>query len=156
MTRVIRNHTLHFNAPVEMVFPLFTPVKEKLWADGWNPKIMYSSTATAEEKGAVFLTQHKGESAQVWVVSHYDPRKYEIEYTQFNPDSHVTLITIRCIGTGNAETDAYVSYTVITLSRAGEEYIEAFTEAHFRLNRMAWWQESIDRYLKSGQYRSGV
>ena len=152
MTRVIRNHTLHFDAPVDLVFPLFTPIKEKLWAEGWNPKILYSSTATAEEKGAVFLTQHKGESPQVWVISHYDPHKYEIEYTQFNPDSHVTLITIRCIGT--VQTDVYVSYTVVTLSKAGEEYAQAFTEGHFKLNRMAWWQESIERYLK--QSPSGV
>jgi adenosyl cobinamide kinase/adenosyl cobinamide phosphate guanylyltransferase len=155
VTRVIRNHVLHFDAPVDLIFPLFTPIKEKLWAEGWDPKIMYSSTSTAEEKGAVFLIQHhRKEPAQVWVVSHYDPQKYEIEYTQFNPDSHVTLITIRCIGT--VQTDVYVSYTVITLSKAGEEYAQAFTEGHFRLNRMAWWQESIERYLKSGRSASGV
>jgi hypothetical protein len=145
---------LHFNAPVDLIFPLFTPVKEKLWAEGWDPKIMYSGTATAEEKGAVFLIQHGGDPAQIWVVSHYDPNKYEIEYTQFNPNSHVTLITIRCIGT--VQTDVHVSYTVITVSRAGEEYVQAFTEAHFKLNRMAWWQDAIERYLKRGQNSLGV
>lgn len=146
MTRIIRNHMLHFHAPTDIIFPLFTPVKEKLWAQGWNPKILFSSTPTAEEKGAIFQIQHAGEPPQIWVVSHYDSEKHEIEYTQFNPDSHVTLITIRCIGTD--QTDVYVSYTVITLSKAGESYIEAFTEAHFKYNRMAWWQEEIERYLK--------
>src|SRR5258706_16458471 len=28
-------------APVERVFPLFGPVREKLWAPGWNPQIVY-------------------------------------------------------------------------------------------------------------------
>ncbi len=146
MPRVIRNHTLHFNAPVDVVFPLFTPIKEKLWAHKWDPKIIFSATPTAEEKGAVFQIQHPGEPPQIWVITHYDPQKYEIEFTQFNQDSHITLITIRCIGT--SQTDVYVSYTVIPLSKAGEEYTQAFTEGHFRLNRMAWWQESIERYLK--------
>jgi hypothetical protein len=154
MTRVIRNHVLHFNAPVDLVFPLFTPIKEKLWAEGWDPKVVYSSSATLEEKGAVFQTHHKGEQPQTWVISHYDSQKYELEYTQFNANSHVTLITIRCIGT--VETDVYVTYTVITLSKAGEEYAQAFTEGHFKLNRMAWWQEAIERYLKRGQSTSGV
>src|SRR5512135_1664224 len=43
---VTRTGHLTFDAPVEKVFPLFTPLGERNWAPGWNPEILYPADGT--------------------------------------------------------------------------------------------------------------
>src|SRR5579864_5921770 len=38
---VTRTGTIHLNGPIARVFPLFEPIPEKLWAPGWEPKVVY-------------------------------------------------------------------------------------------------------------------
>jgi hypothetical protein len=40
--RISRSSTITLNAPLEKVFPLFGPIKEMEWAEGWQPEIMYT------------------------------------------------------------------------------------------------------------------
>lgn len=40
--RISRTSTITLNSSLETVFPLFGPVKEMEWAEGWQPEIIYS------------------------------------------------------------------------------------------------------------------
>lgn len=40
--RISRTSTITLNGPLGEVFPLFGPVREKEWAAGWEPRVLYS------------------------------------------------------------------------------------------------------------------
>ncbi len=138
-----QTHILHFAAPMEQVFPLFTPVKEKAWVHGWNPTLVYHQTETAEEQGAIFTTHHDHEA--VWVLARYEP-PYRVQYVQVIPQITVTVIDIECRDTG----DVQVTYQLTGLSPAGDERVAQFTEAAYQ-RRMHHWQHAISHYLQTGE-----
>lgn len=146
--RATRTHVLHFSAPVQDVFPLFTPIHEKRWAQGWNPLLIHSESPTAEEKGAVFTTQHPGDPLAVWTITAYDPVEHRITYVKFVPEQHITLIEIVCVA--GEKTAVHVTYTLTALTEAGHHIVQGFTEAHFHHHMMAAWQYAIDRCLETG------
>jgi len=148
--RVTRSHTLHFASPVEQVFPLFTPIKEKLWTHDWDPTLVYSESETAEEKGAVFTSQHDDGRSSIWTISQYDVAEHRVEYVMVLPGSHVSQIAI-CCAYSAGQTDVDVTYMVTGLGAAGDAYVQAFSEADFSHHRMAWWQQAIDHYLQTGE-----
>src|SRR5437879_5188037 len=38
---VTHTGTIHLESSIDRVFPLFGPVREKEWAPGWNPQIVF-------------------------------------------------------------------------------------------------------------------
>lgn len=143
---VSHSHTLEFSVSPDELFPLFTPVKEKLWVHDWEVNLIYAKTDTAEEQGAVFTTPH---SDAVWVLSQYDPQNYAIQYVRFTPNLYVTLIEIRYIPADKV-TRVQVTYTITGLSEAGNQLIEKYTPEDYQ-RRMKHWQDSISHYLKTGE-----
>ena len=71
---VVRSHTIEIQARPDAVFPLFTPMGEKKWVDGWDPIMHYPRSGEAME-GAVFSTRSEGEAETVWAIVEYDPEK---------------------------------------------------------------------------------
>jgi hypothetical protein len=47
--KISREATIRLNGNFEQVFPLFGPVREKDWADGWDPQILLSEADNIEE-----------------------------------------------------------------------------------------------------------
>ena len=94
--RVIRTSEITLHAPPEKAFPLFGPVREAEWADGWQPQIIYADTPLAEEEGAVFTTPNPGEADTIWIITRYDPAAYHIEYARVTPGSTAVRIVIDC------------------------------------------------------------
>lgn len=85
--RISRTRTIALNAPLEKVFPLFGPIREKEWAADWEPRILYSATGFVEEH-MVFKTRprHSREPDFTWTVSKYHPDQALIEYTVFTSE----------------------------------------------------------------------
>lgn len=146
--RVQHHHTLHFQAPMEQLFPLFTPLKEQWWAQDWQPQMIYHETPMAEEYGCIFLHQARpDEPYGVWVLSHYHPQSYRVEYVQVVPDLRVVLIAIQGKAISPTSAQLEVSYTLTNLSEAGLGYLNQFDEALFKGHWMPEWEASINAYL---------
>ena len=118
--RIFRTRSITLNAPLKSVFPLFGPVREKDWAAGWDPQVLYSTTGVIEEH-MVFKTRspHEHESDFTWIVSKYDPVQAFVEYTVFTPE-RLWCIAIQCREDAvQKTTEAEVTYTYTGLTEEG-------------------------------------
>lgn len=75
--RVTRTHTIQLSAPASRVFPLFEPIGEKQWAEGWDPQMLHPMSGITQ-KGAVFTMQSHDGISTIWSVTHFDPDKFQI------------------------------------------------------------------------------
>jgi hypothetical protein len=142
---VVRSAVLTLNAPPEVVFPLFGPVREAEWSPGWQPTLLYAASPLGEGKGTVFTTGHPD---TVWIVAEWDPARRVVEYARVAPGDHAAQIRIECEpGPDAATTRARVTYTLTALTPAGSPTLDRFTEAHYRDAYMPHWQQAINARL---------
>ena len=140
------------DAPLQEVFPLFGPIEERKWADGWNPEVVFSETATADER-MVFRPRMDHDSRpteSLWVVSKYSAKDAVIEYTIFAP-GRMGWIAVRCAShAGGTQTRATVAYSFLGLTEAGRA---ANTKALNRIfaDNLKDWEVAINHYLKTGE-----
>lgn len=148
MKHISHTATIAMNAPPDEVFPLFTPVGERLWISTWNPEYVYPESGEAAT-GTIFKTAH-GEVETIWVTVNYDVEQHVATYINVTPEVQVIRIDIQCHDAPDAMSTANVTYTHTALSEHGQTVVETVTEAHFRL-RMSWWEKAINHYLQHGQ-----
>jgi hypothetical protein len=146
---VTRTRTICLSGNPDRVFPLFEPIGEKFWAEGWNPQMLYPKSGVTE-RGAVFTTQSHDGTQTIWLITHYDPKQFEIGYARVTPESNVAEVDIRCEQSKNASTEARVTYVFTALSEQGNEYINKFTEEYYR-EWIGAWEKAIDYYLAHGR-----
>jgi hypothetical protein len=148
-----RTATIHLKAPLARVFPLFTPLGEKHWAADWNPRIDYPASGQPVV-GAVFRTQHPGETEATWIVVQYSPETGLISYARWLPNSHAGLITVQCRpvdnGVEHVATLATVTYALTVLGEAGEQYLTQLEESHYHAMLMGW-ENAINHFLQHGE-----
>ena len=137
--------TFHLPVAVEQAFPLFTPLGEKHWAEGWNPQFCYPTTGLPEV-GAVFLTPHAGEPATVWVMAHYAPALGQISYARTTPQIAAGTVTVQCAAATANTTVVQVAYRMTALSEAGNAFLTTFAHAHDQ-HWISAWKEAILQYL---------
>jgi len=149
--RISKTSVITLNAPLSNVFPLFGPIREKEWASGWNPQLIYSITGLAEEQ-MVFRTQshHEHEPDYTWIMTGYSPDRSFIEYTIFTPE-RLWGITIQCREGRMADTtDAEITYTYTGLTERGNETNARALEAIYHQD-LKDWEGAINHYLKTGE-----
>jgi Polyketide cyclase / dehydrase and lipid transport len=145
---VSRSGVIHLPAAPEQVFPLFEPLGEMRWAQGWAPHMLYPAAGEACI-GMVFTTQHPGEAETTWTVAAYDPERCHITYVRQTPGSRVGVIDVACTSVEEHASRVTVSYIFTSLSEEGNAYIAAFTEDHYSAY-MADWEHAINHYLRHG------
>ncbi len=150
-SHVSRSHTIHLDAPPRQVFPLFEPIGEKAWAEGWEPTLLFPADGAAQP-GAVFTTRHPDESETIWMITGYDPARFHLGYLRVTPGSRVGKIDIACQEAPGGTTRASVIYTFTALSEQGNAFIARFTQAHYQ-EMMAAWEQAINSYLAQGHVR---
>ncbi|MCI0354546.1 MAG: hypothetical protein L0099_05840 [Acidobacteria bacterium] len=143
---VSRVATLNLDASMEKVFPLFDPVHEAEWAEGWEIEVLYPQDAPPA-RGMVFRTDHPPEGETVWIMTRFGVRAGEVEYVNVTPGLKLTWINIRCREAGEAATEAEVRYTVTALSERGNEYVEALDAKY--TTWLEGWEEAINHYLRT-------
>ena len=149
--RISRTSIITLNAPLKKVFPLFGPIKEKEWADGWSPEIVYSNTNLLEEHMVFKIESHgHGETDYTWIVTKYMPEQSLIEYTVFTME-RFWFITIKCSkNNDNLKTDAEITYTYTGLTEKGNAINEKALQ-HMYSRDLKDWEEAINYYLKTGK-----
>lgn len=146
--RISRTQIIQLSAPVNHVFPLFEPIGEKQWAEGWEPEMIYPVSGDTEE-GAVFMTGSHEATHTIWTILTYNPAKAHISYLRVTPDSHIGMVDVRCEDALHEITRTSVTYTLTALTEQGNDYIAGFTAEHYQ----AWissWETAINYYLRSG------
>src|SRR5262245_16214805 len=95
--RVSKSATFGCNGKIENVFPLFGPIREMDWADGWNPEILYSTNNHAlVEEHMIFQTKgHTGEEKYTWAITKFQPEHHFIEYT-VSTSERIWFISVVC------------------------------------------------------------
>ena len=134
-------------ASMDRVFPLFGPVKEKVWAPGWEPRLVYPTDRDVAE-GMVFTVQEH-EGTAYWTVTQFDPQQHVIAYVNVIPGNMVNRIVIRCRAIAANETEATVQYSHTGLSETANRWIEQQTPERYDA-KMRHWQEAITYGLEHG------
>jgi hypothetical protein len=144
-----RTGSIHLDAPIAEVFPLFGPVREAEWAEGWHIEPLYALTPLLEEEGAVFQTRQHGDAITVWIILRFDRDRHEVEYARVTPGLHAVTIEIACAPSAGG-TEAMVTYTLTGLSEAGNAFIEReFSEEGYP-HMLGQWEQAITHRLKTG------
>ncbi len=145
---VSHTHTIRLAAPPSQVFPLFEPIGEQAWAEGWEPHMLFPADGVAVP-GAVFTTQHPTEGESIWTMPVYDQASFHLAYLRVTPGLRVGHIDIHCQEAPGGTTDASVTYTFTALNEPGNAFTARFTEVHYQA-MMAEWERAINFYLAHG------
>lgn len=147
--RISRTATITLQGPIATVFPLFGPIEEKKWEDGWDPLILYPETGELEE-GMVFATRGHAdeEPTYTWLVSKYDPANRAIQYT-VSTQNRCWTISIHCRASSGTQTQATVRYTYTGLTPLGNDLNERAMEKMYEKD-LKDWEEAINHYLQTG------
>ncbi len=143
--RIVRAHAIELNAPPEAVFPLFTPLGEKKWVEGWKPRMLYPPSGEAME-GTVFITRQPGEADTIWNILSYAPEIFRVKYARVTPGSRFGIVEVRCEKAESDRSRVQVSYIFTTLSEEGNKFIDGFSEAYFS-DYIDSWGVALNRFL---------
>jgi hypothetical protein len=146
--RVKKEFVFEVAAPPEQVFPLLCPVRERDWIAGWQADMVYSDSGLAEDH-AVFTTDFPDRGRGTWVVSHYDPQRFEIGFTVFYPDACVERLDVQLAPRGPGSTRTRWTRTYTALSETGLRYLERNTGEALEA-RMDGLRAALQKYCAPG------
>jgi hypothetical protein len=143
--RIQQCAVISLNGTLDKVFPLFGPIREKEWAEGWNPEIIYSNDQLVEEH-MIFRTHGHGSGEYyTWVVSQFNPERHQIEYTVSTSD-RVWFIRVECVPDAS-RTKARICYTYTGITAAGNERNREALKNMYA-HDLKDWEEAINYYLQ--------
>lgn len=145
--RISREASFTVNTSVEVAFPLFGPIREKLWAEGWDPKVIYGTSDV--ELHMIFQTpgSFEGEEKYTWVITQYDPGQFLVEYT-VSTENRVWFIRVQC-ASAVSKTKVTVRYTYTSLTERGNDLNRIALEKMFSSD-LNDWADAINHYLEHG------
>ncbi len=142
--RVTRSYTQKLRGRPSDVFPMLCPVREREWADGWDPLTVYSNSGFAE-KDCIFTTGEE-EPESFWIMTNYDPGRLILEILKVTPGMTVARITISLSEDGSGNTDAEVVYMYTAIGREGEEFVNNYSQDFFN-GFMQFSESALNSYL---------
>lgn len=146
--RIQQSASFTIHGKIENVFPLFGPIREKDWAEGWDPRVLYPTGNVLVEEHMIFQTNDPdGDGKFTWVVTQYQPEKYLIEYT-VSTHERIWFIKVSCMNKLE-DTEVTVSYTYTGLTEGGNQKNEQALKGMYAHN-LKDWQEAINHYLHTG------
>jgi hypothetical protein len=144
--RVTHTFTQHLVGTPDDVFPLLCPVREAEWVNGWNPRVVITSSGVAEHDCVFVMGGTKSES--VWMVTQYEPPA-RIEFIKVTPAETVARVTIELRAGEVGETLADVTYAYTALNEAGTQVVDSFTAEYYHAF-MTEWEDELNHYIRTG------
>jgi Polyketide cyclase / dehydrase and lipid transport len=138
--------SFHLDAPLVRVFPLFTALGEKAWAQGWEPEIL----SGREERGSVFRTVHGGREA-TWIVVDYRPAQGHVSYARLVQGSNMGLVDVQCSAASGGGTEVTVRYTLTGVSPQGEVFVTEFLDPVHYGHMIEEWRAATAKALAAGR-----
>lgn len=144
MDHIERRHSITLAGSIDRVFPLFTPIGETLWVDGWNPEFLHPKTGETRE-GMIFRTGG-GEEETLWTCVEWKPSDYRVRYARVTPSSRFGFVEVICREGSAGHTEASVAYTFTALSEQGLSHLADLTEDAFT-RMIEEWRVRINQWL---------
>ena len=136
---------LLLNGTPDTVFPLFGPIREKEWAAGWNPFMVYSESPLGDHPGTIFVVAHENGRRAIWYVTQFDAVRRVAEYICIMSPDVMKVIQVRCEPAEPNRTRAFVTYTYTALSSDGNTTIAHLRHHHPTM--VAEWEAMINQCL---------
>ena len=133
-------------APAD-AFVLFTPLGERVWVHGWEPRFPRPVDDDAEP-GTVFVTEAHG-GCTTWVVTARD-RPRAISYARVTPGDRAGTVTVR-LGADGGSSLVEVVYDLTALAPESEADLQEFADGYAAY--LESWERDIAGYL-SGATRA--
>lgn len=133
--------SFHLDAPVARVFPLFTALGEKAWAQGWEPELL----SGREERGSVFRTSHDGRET-TWIVVDYRPAEGRVSYARLAQGSNMGLVDVQCSAVSGG-TEVSVRYTLTGVNLHGQAFVTEFLDPGHYSRMIGEWRTAISQAL---------
>jgi hypothetical protein len=130
--------TIRVPLPPERAFELFTPLGERRWASGWEPRFLVP-TDDGSQPGTAFEVGHGGHTA-TWVLVRREPARL-IEYAWVVPGQRAAVVSVACAPDGPGSTVATVTYHVTALTPEQTAEVERFAGGYRRF--LDHWQAAI-------------
>lgn len=134
--------SFHLDAPVARVFPLFTALGEKAWAQDWTPELL----SGCEERGSAFRTVSAGRET-TWIVIDYRPTEGRVSYARLAHDSNIGLVDVHCTAAPEGGTEVSVRYTLTGLNAQGRVFVSEFLHPRQYGRMIEHWQVAISAAL---------
>ena len=151
--RVTHSYVQTIEGTPEVIFPLYCPVKETEWCEGWDPALVYSESGVAEPD-CVFMTRD-GEVESAWFVTRHEPEVGVVEMVKHTPRIAFVKLRIALAPLTDKTTRATISYSYTALGSEGDRVLEAFTEESYRVSMQAW-ETAMNHYLTTGELLTGL
>ncbi|MCO5974536.1 hypothetical protein [Actinoallomurus soli] len=139
--RCVLTGTVRVGLPPAEAFRLFTPVGERDWVDGWDPRFpVPAGDDTAP--GTVFETTDHGRTT-TWVVTGREPGR-AVAYARVTPGDRAGTVSVVLEGADGGDgggTAATVTYELTALTEAAREDLRAFAAGYPAFLRS--WEEAI-------------
>lgn len=146
--RISKTASFIVEGNIENVFPLFGPIREMEWAEGWNPEILFIESDLAEEH-MIFRTKGSMEEEHyTWVITQFDKSEHLVEYTVSTPN-RIWFIRVVC-ESYHEKTKTTVSYTYTGLNARGNE-LNRIALSKMYTKDLKDWEEAINYYLREGK-----
>jgi hypothetical protein len=153
--RVEYTYAQSIEGPIEQVFPLYCPVKESLWIDGWSTKAVYSKSGFIEAN-CVFITEGHGDGNDaIWYVTEYDTTAKHIEMLMTLPETVIMKLVIDVEALSENTTQTTVTRSLTSIGKSGDYIIENYTKEEFEKS-MGKWEKAMNHYLKTGEVLKGL
>ena len=130
--------------PPREAFPLFDPVRESEWAEGWRIEAVHPRPFRMEAD-AVFEVPGPNGATEVWTVVAYDPDACLVEYLAVAGRDLVRRVTVRCDDAGGG-TSVTVHYRVTAWTPAGAARAAGYDRAFIG----AWRAPVLDALVRNG------
>jgi len=131
----------HLDAPLARVFPLFTALGEKAWAQGWEPELL----SGREERGSVFRTVHGAREA-TWIVVDYRPAQGRVSYARLVQGSNMGLVDVQC-SAASGGTEVSVRYTLTGVNSQGQAFVTGFLDPAHYSRMIEEWRAALSKVL---------
>lgn len=130
--------------PPAEAFDLFTAEGERRWVEGWEPVILSACGAT--EPGAVFLTDHGGETT-IWTVLELDRAAGRLAYSRVSPGRRAGTVRVH-LSADEAGTRVEVGYDITSLGPDGDDAVRGMDDGGF-VRMLKEWNRLIRQVLES-------
>ena len=126
------------------VAPLFGAGREREWAPGWHPEILWPADG-GDRSGMIFAVAH-GHAQAVWVNTRLDLRNGDIQYVYVVPEILATVITI---GIRPDHDEAHVTVTYERTALTADANARVLQLAEHDKQAGSEWQHQINGLLTS-------
>ena len=151
--RVSHTYTQMIQGKPEDIFPLYCPVEEVHWCEGWDPEVVYTESG-ANEPDCVFVTR-EDRMASFWYVTMFDLEKGQVEMIKLTPGVTVSKLEIFIEPVTAETTRAVITYAYTSLGPEGDKVLAQFTRENYE-TAMDAWEKAMNHYLKTGQMLTGL